>query len=286
MVWKWYLPAFMTSAGIGAFLYLLGVFFDWKYREKLEPAAKFAVILSWMVLALAGFFVLLDLGKPAGSETGILHILNVFRRWPASPLSLETSVLLATLAFGLLATLGYLAGWLRTWPRYLVEAAGAVPALILGLGYGGLLYLVAYTLNPVWHTPVLSLLTLSLTVAAAAAVMNLPNASFFGDLLPRCGSREASRILAELTRWALLAALVLTPVYLLVTLESARFLLGGGSGVKFWTALVLGVIAPLVLGFSRNNREQGGVLLLQIVLVVLGAYLLNLAVVQAGQLLI
>ncbi|HHW40081.1 MAG TPA: hypothetical protein GXX19_02845 [Syntrophomonadaceae bacterium] len=286
MVWEWYLPAFMTLAGIGAFLYLFGVWLG--HREIFAPPAKFATYLSWMVLALAGVFVLLDLGKPAAAGTGIVHILNVFNRWPSSPISFETSMLLATLGFGLLCTLFYLAGWRRGWPRSVVEILGAIPAMILAFGYAGFLELGAFTTNPLWHTVMLSLLTLSLAIAAAAAVINLPNVGFFADLLPNFASKEAAGLLGLITRSFLVIALILTPLYLLTTGGYASLLLGGSAGVKFWGALVLGIVVPLVIGFSRGIPQEQAkwVALAQIVLVVFGTYLFNLAVLQAGQLLL
>lgn len=287
MIWEWYLPAFMTLAGIGAFLYLFGVYFDIKHGDEMAPAAKFAIYLSWMVLAVASLFILLDLGKPGSLAGGNLHILGVFNRWPSSPLSLETSMLMATMGFGLLATLFYLSGWKRTWPRYLVEVIGAVPALFLAFGYAGFLELGAYTTNPLWHTPFLGLVTMVLAVLGAAALINLPNVAFFGELLPNFACEKAAQLLGTVIKVFLVLALALVVIYLLVIGRNAGLLVGGIAGIKFWTALILGLGVPLALSFVKAAQNSiKWMSLAQVVLIVMGAYLTNLAVIQAGQLLL
>jgi len=291
--WKVALDLFFGGAGVGAFVFGVGLYEFWgeRYRRIPQTAAFIAPILVGAGLLL----LMMKLGRP-------LQIFQTFTAFaPRSPLwwgGIFQTVFIA-------GALWYAYLWRHQEPHPLRRRLGLalVPVAVIVGAYHGML-LAVMTSRPLWNTgpTVLAALAGFVTTGIAAVMgvhlirMKLAGrladrehvASFLSDLAP-IRNVLAGALLLQLGTfflwWVSLRFGDLTDV---AALDAAN----AAYGPMFWfLGIGVGLILPLVLGAYSVWKNEESVPRLQVwavgvtsALILVGGLFFRLAVVLAGQL--
>jgi len=268
---------FAGIAGMGSVAYALMRFA--KVEEKLRELSL--TIFGSVVLAL--LFVVADLSRPANMPLAILGSLasGVFLAkltvsWMTLGISLLFLLLLATLAVALRHTA--LPAMAKLTDNKYFLAVLALIGLLVTL-YSGFLISSAPGV-PFWNTSLIPILWLiSASICAVAVLKILVHDERVARFL------TTSSLALDVAELAALAALINVALYSgsVAAKMSAEALLVGELAAAFWIGLVLlGVLAPLALGFLLLKKEDRRLALAAAVLGLLGALLLRTLVIQAG----
>jgi len=244
---------------------------SWK-TPALRPLREKAAYGSFILLVIGGILLIADLSQP-------LRFLNVLN--PAylnfnSPLAWGA---LNILAFSV-ASVVYLTMLRKGDEKTSRLLATIVALLALGLpiytGYD----LSAHQSRPVWNTPIMPVLFVALAVASGSAV---------GALL--AGANDAAqRILREYMLWStgavgvILISILGTTNYGGSAQELTYLIMTTGSmGLIFiGIGLLAGTAAPVALLLAPTGRQQGG-LMLSAVLILVGSAALRYALLMGPQ---
>ncbi|MEM1517068.1 MAG: NrfD/PsrC family molybdoenzyme membrane anchor subunit [Thermofilum sp.] len=280
-IWSpWLIGPFLWFAGIagmGSVAYSLLRLF--KIEEKLKELSL--VIFASVVLGLV--FVIADLSRPANMPAAILSSLaqGIFiAKLTESWMTLGITLLFLLLILSLLLTLRHAAvpalAKLTDAKWYLV-----LLALIgfLVTVYSGFLISSAPGI-PFWNTALIPVLwVLSASICAIAVLKILVHSEHVSRFLTRAGlGLDIGELLA-------LVALLNVPLYAgpEAARASAAALLVGPLAPAFWIGVVLvGVLAPMALGFLLMRKEDRKLGLAAASLYLVGALLLRVLVIQAG----
>jgi len=268
---------FAGIAGMGSVAYALMRFA--KVEEKLRELSL--TVFGSVVLAL--LFVVADLSRPANMPLAILGSLasGVFLAkltvsWMTLGISLLFLLLLATLALALRHTA--LPAMAKLTDNKYFLAALALIGLLVTL-YSGFLISSAPGV-PFWNTSLIPILWLiSASICAVAVLKILVHDERVARFL------TTSSLALDVAELAALAALINVALYSgnVAAKMSAEALLVGELAAAFWIGLVLlGVLAPLALGFLLLKKEDRRLALAAAVLGLLGALVLRTLVIQAG----
>ncbi|MEM2597929.1 MAG: NrfD/PsrC family molybdoenzyme membrane anchor subunit, partial [Thermofilum sp.] len=250
-----------------------------KIEEKLKELSL--VIFASVVLGLV--FVIADLSRPANMPAAILSSLaqGIFiAKLTESWMTLGITLLFLLLILSLLLTLRHAAvpalAKLTDAKWYLV-----LLALIgfLVTVYSGFLISSAPGI-PFWNTALIPVLwVLSASICAIAVLKILVHSEHVSRFLTRAGlGLDIGELLA-------LVALLNVPLYAgpEAARASAAALLVGPLAPAFWIGVVLvGVLAPMALGFLLMRKEDRKLGLAAASLYLVGALLLRVLVIQAG----
>lgn len=256
--------------GISAGLFLFS-FLSW-HSEPLRPLRQKTAYVSFLLLALGGILLILDLSQPLR----FLYILNPTYLQFSSPLAWGG---LNILAFGLvsLAYLWTMRGGKDGTARKLA-ALGALLALGLPVYTG--FDLTVHQSRAVWNSPLIPVLFVAMAVVSGAAV-----ASFFAG-----GNEAILKMLRQYMLWSagavgvMLVSLLGTTAYGGSAQELAFTILTTGSlGMVFiGLGIVLGTAAPIVLMLAPFGR-QSGVLMLSALLILAGGAALRYSLLMGPQ---
>ncbi|MEM0223357.1 MAG: NrfD/PsrC family molybdoenzyme membrane anchor subunit [Thermofilum sp.] len=280
-IWDpWLIGPFLWFAGIagmGSVAYSLLRLF--KIEEKLKELSL--VIFASVVLGLV--FVIADLSRPANMPAAILSSLaqGIFiAKLTESWMTLGITLLFLLLILSFLLTLRHAAvpalAKLTDAKWYLV-----LLALIgfLVTVYSGFLISSAPGI-PFWNTALIPVLwVLSASICAIAVLKILVHSEHVSRFLTRAGlGLDIGELLA-------LVALLNVPLYAgpEAARASAAALLVGPLAPAFWLGVVLvGVLAPMALGFLLMRKEDRKLGVAAASLYLVGALLLRVLVIQAG----
>ena len=244
---------------------------SWVTAE-LRPLRVKAAAGSFLLLALGGLLLIADLSQPLR----FLNILNPAYLNFSSPLAWGA---LNIVAFGIASVLYLLA--LRKGDEGRGKLLAAITALLaLGLpiytGYD----LTVHQSRPVWNTPVIPVLFVAMAIASGSAV---------GALLAG-GNEGAQRVLRQYLMWSCGAVGVMLISILGTTnyggsAQELTFLIltTGTMGLIFVGAgIVAGTAAPIALLLAPFGRQQAGIALAAL-LVLLGGAALRYALLMGPQ---
>lgn len=246
-------------------------FLSW-HRTELASLRKPAAYGSFVLLALGGLLLIGDLSQPLR----FLNVLNPAYLHFTSPLAWGS---LNIVSFGL-ASVAYLL-MLRKGD----EKNGKLLALVVALLALGLPIYTGYDLSvhqsrPMWNTPVMPVLFVALAMASGAAASSLLAG----------GNAAAQASLRQYLVWSVGAVGVVLIGILGTTnyggsAEELTFIIltTGTMGLIFvGLGIVAGTVAPVALLLAPLGRQQGGVMLAAL-LVLVGSAALRYAILMAPQ---
>lgn len=254
------------SAGLSFFSFL-----SWQ-RPELVGLRKSAAYASFGLLALGGILLIADLSQPLR----FLNVLNPLYLHFTSPLAWGS---LNIVLFGACSA-AYLWMLRKGDDRRAKLLASLTAVLALGLpiytGYD----LSVHQSRPVWNTPVMPVLFVALAMASGAAV----------SALLAGASAQAQATLRQYLIWSVGAVAVILVSMLGTTnyggaAEELTYaiLTSGSMGVIFvGLGIVAGTLAPVALLLAPMGRQQIGVMVAAL-LVLVGSAALRYAILMAPQ---
>jgi protein NrfD len=291
--WKVALDLFFGGAGVGAFVFSVGLYEFWgrKYRRIPQTAAFLAPILMGAGLLL----LMLKLGR----LQNIFHTFTNFA--PTSPLwwggIFQTVFLVGAIWYALL--------WRDQEPNATRRRLGLAltPVAFVVAAYHGML-LAVMPARPLWNTGptvVAALAAFATTGVAAVMIVHLLRMRAAGRLADEAHVTEFLGDLAPV-RWVLGGALLMQLGTFFLWWMSLRFgdladraalvAANEGFGLMFWgLGIGVGLVLPLLIGAyavwkgnTGNASRHVRVVALTCSLILVGGVFFRLAVVLAGQL--
>ena len=261
-----YFFAIGICAGLSFFSFL-----SW-HKPELAGLRKPAAYGSFALLVVGGLLLIGDLSQPLR----FLNILNPFYLHFTSPLAWGS---LNIVLFGVASVL-YLLMLRKGDEENGKTLALVVAVLALGLPIYTGFDLSVHQSRPLWNTPVMPVLFVALAMASGAAVSSL-----------LAGSNTAAQAtLRQYLLWSVGAVGVILVSMLGVTnyggsAEELTYIIltTGSMGLIFvWLGLVAGTVAPVALLLAPLGRQQGGVMIAAL-LVLIGSAALRYAILMAPQ---
>jgi Ni/Fe-hydrogenase subunit HybB-like protein len=276
------LDLFLIPVGGAAFTTsLISHFFhDKKYHAIVRPA----VLVGFLCYSLVGVILLLDLGRWHQFYNFLLpQYMNIhsFLWEVAFCVTFYTLILVLELAPTILEK------WNIETPRRLIErgmmviaGTGVVLSSMHQSSIGSLFIILSHRLHAIWWTPLLPLLyfmqALFGGLAMAAVAITLAQNKL---RLPVDRSRLVK--MGKLMRALLAIYLAVMIVGWLVEGELGLLFSSGAYSLLIWAELIIGVLAPLGLFFSKLGQRRGGVLWAS-VFIIIGIFLDRLIVSWVG----
>lgn len=270
MPWSSSYSIYFFVIGISAALFFFSTL-SW-FRQEFEPLRRSAFYASFGLMALGGLLLIGDLSKPLR----FLNILNPFYLNFASPLAWGG---LNLISFGAVSAAYF---WMMNKNDETNSRRLAVIGALLALGlpiYTGF-DLTAHQNRPVWNTPLMPILFVAMSLVSGAAV-----ASFLA------GKHE--KLLVMLRRFMLwsagsvgvmLVSLLGTTAYGGVGQElTFMFMTSGTLGMIFiGVGILLGTAAPIALLLAPIGKQQQGMMIAAVLLLV-GGMALRYSILVGGQ---
>ncbi len=270
MPWSSSYSIYFFVIGISSALFFMSAL-SW-YREEFKPLRNSAFYLSFGLMALGGLLLIGDLSKPLR----FLNIMNPAYLNFASPLAWGG---LNLISFGAVSVAYYFMmrkndeGMSRK-----LAVAGSLLALGLPLYTG--FDLTVHQNRPVWNTPLMPVLFVAMSLVSGAAV-----ASFLA------GRNE--KLLVMLRRFmlwsagavgAMLISLLGTTAYGGTGQELTFMFMTSGAlgGIFIGVGILLGTAVPILLLLAPFGRQQGGMMLAALLLLV-GGMALRYSILVGGQ---
>ena len=270
MPWSSAYSIYFFTIGISAALFFMSAL-SW-YREEFRTLRASAFYLSFVLLAVSGLLLIGDLSKPAR----FLNILNPAYLNFASPLAWGG---LNLIAFGAVSVAYFF--MMRKNDDGMSRKLAVVGSLLaLGLPIYTGFDLTVHQNRPVWNTPLMPILFVALSLVSGAAV-----ASFLA------GANE--KLLVMLRRFMLWSAAAVGVMLISMLGTTAyggtgeeltfMFMTSGTLGMIFiGIGILLGTAAPILLLLAPFGRQQGGVMLAALLLLV-GGMALRYSILVGGQ---
>jgi formate-dependent nitrite reductase membrane component NrfD len=270
MPWSSSYSIYFFVIGISAALFFFSTL-SW-FRQEFEPLRRSAFYASFGLMALGGLLLIGDLSKPLR----FLNILNPFYLNFTSPLAWGG---LNLISFGAVSAAYF---WMMNKNDETNSRRLAVIGALLALGlpiYTGF-DLTAHQNRPVWNTPLMPILFVAMSLVSGAAV-----ASFMA------GKHE--KLLVMLRRFMLwsagavgvmLVSLLGTTAYGGVGQElTFMFMTSGTLGMIFiGVGILLGTAAPIALLLAPIGKQQQGMMIAAVLLLV-GGMALRYSILVGGQ---
>ncbi|ODU50393.1 MAG: thiosulfate reductase [Thiobacillus sp. SCN 63-374] len=270
MPWSSAYSIYFFTIGISAALFFMSAL-SW-YRAEFRALRASAFYLSFVLLAVSGLLLIGDLSKPAR----FLNTMNPAYLSFSSPLAWGA---LNLVAFGAVSVAYF---FMMRKENEAMSRKLAVLGSLLALGlpiYTGF-DLTVHQGRPVWNTPLMPILFVALSLVSGAAV-----ASFLA------GKQEKLLVmLRQIMLWsgaavaAMLISLLGTTAYGGTGEElTFMFMTSGTLGMIFiGIGILLGTAAPILLLLAPFGRQQGGVMLAALLLLV-GGMALRYSILVGGQ---
>src|SRR5574340_73785 len=270
MPWSSTYSIYFFTIGISAALFFMSTL-SW-YREEFKALRYSAFYLSFVLLAASGLLLIGDLSKPAR----FLNIMNPAYLNFTSPLAWGG---LNLLSFGAVSVAYFFT--MRKNDEDLSRKLAVLGSLLaLGLPIYTGFDLTVHQNRPVWNTSLMPVLFVALSLVSGAAV-----ASFLA------GNNEKLLVmLRSFMLWsaaavgAMLISLLGTTAYGGAGQElSFMFMTSGTLGTIFiGVGILLGTAAPILLLLAPFGRQQSGVMLAALLLLV-GGMALRYSILVGGQ---
>lgn len=270
MPWSSAYSIYFFTIGISAALFFMSTL-SW-YREEFKTLRSSAFYLSFALLAVSGLLLIGDLSKPAR----FLNIMNPAYLNFTSPLAWGG---LNLIAFGAVSVAYFFT--MRKNDDGMSRKLAVVGSLLaLGLPIYTGFDLTVHQNRPVWNTPLMPILFVALSLVSGAAV-----ASFLA------GANE--KLLVMLRRFMLWSAAAVGVMLISMLGTTAyggtgeeltfMFMTSGTLGMIFiGIGILLGTAAPILLLLAPFGRQQGGVMLAALLLLV-GGMALRYSILVGGQ---
>jgi len=296
LTWGPILAGYLFLGGLAGGAYVIGALADIFKGERYKVVSKSGVYVSLVSIILGLVLLVMDLKR---FTVAPLVILNAFRNFPGSILSVGTWIIAAfTLVSIATAVLWFYEGW--SLARKTAEVIGAVLGFSTS-AYTGLLLAFARG-RPFWGNPYLPwVFVISGTLTGLAmALLLIP---IVAKLMPRFSQdfktlfddkTRLARILSDCQRYIIVLIgieLALVLVELFTGLPHTRILLTGTNlSLVFYAYVILGLIAPLGIGYYTSKLESSGrniwmtsFFMGGYVLILFGGFLLRYVVLIGGQ---
>jgi polysulfide reductase chain C len=294
--WGILAASYLFFGGMAGGAYVVGALADLFKKGKYKVLSKSGVLVSLFSILIGLVVLVLDLKR---FEVAPLGILNVYRNFPGSILTVGTWIISGFIVISLVTVvLWFLDGW--SLVRKLVEIVG----IILGIStaaYTGLL--LAFSRGrPFWTSPYLpwTFVISGILTGLALALFMIP---IFAVFMPRIFGDfkklfSQKKQLASMYGYCQSYFIVLIAIELvLVVIEvgtghghAAMLLTGAGLSLMFYAYLILGLVAPLVIIYYTLKLGTGSEIWMiffsmgSFVLVLIGGFLLRYVILTAGQL--
>lgn len=270
MPWSSAYSIYFFTIGMSAALFFMSTL-SW-YRTEFRTLRASAFYLSFVLLAVSGLLLIGDLSKPAR----FLNILNPAYLNFASPLAWGG---LNLIAFGAVSVAYFF--MMRKNDDGMSRKLAVVGSLLaLGLPIYTGFDLTVHQNRPVWNTPLMPILFVALSLVSGAAV-----ASFLA------GANEKLLVMLRgFMLWSAAAVGVMLISMLGTTAYGGTgeeltfmFMTSGTLGIIFiGIGILLGTAAPILLLLAPFGRQQGGVMLAALLLLV-GGMALRYSILVGGQ---
>lgn len=296
LTWGYLMAGYLFLGGLAGGAYVVSALADLFKGDDYKVLSKSGCLVTLFSVVIGIVLLLLDLKR---FEVAPLGILNAYRRFPASMVTVGTWILTGLALVSLVTcVLWYLGG--NRFVRKIVDVVG----IVLGLStaaYTGIL--LSYSRGvPFWGSPflpwtfvisgTLTGLTMALLMIPVAAIF-MPKA--FKDFVSLYEKRvQFSKMLRHTQKY--ITILIITELALVV-LELATghkavdLLLTGILSWTFYAYLLLGLFIPLGISYYisklKTLDKEGSILLFSnssYVLILIGGFLLRYVILTAGQL--
>lgn len=244
--------------GLSAALFFISTL-SW-FREEFKPLRSRAFMLSFALLVIGGLLLIGDLSQPMR----FLNMVNPGYWNMTSPLVWGAILLIL---FGGVSVLYFLT--MSKGNEALAKKLAVIGSLIaLGLPIYTGFDLSVHQHRPVWNSPLMSVLAVSLSLVSGAAV-----ATFLakGEAKLLASLRNIMFVSAGATAVMLLALMVTTAYGGSAAELTFMFMTSGSLGTVFvWLGVVIGTLVPLLVLAMPIGKQATGVMLASVLLLVGG----------------
>jgi formate-dependent nitrite reductase membrane component NrfD len=290
------MAGYLFLGGLAGGAYVVGALSDLFKSEDYDVLSKSGTYISLISIIVGLVLLVLDLKR---FQVAPLGILNAYRRFPNSILTVGTWVITVFTVVSLLTTVLWLLNGNKL-VRKILEVIG----ILLGLStmaYTGLLLSFSRG-SPFWTTPylpwtfvvsgMLTGLAMSLFMIPIIAIF-MPRA--FNEFLTLFEQRSKfSEMLGRSQRYVtvfILIELVLVIIEIITGHKTGILLTGSGISLAFYAYLLLGLIVPLGISYYIEKLKSGvndrSIIMFSMSgygLVLIGGFLLRYVILTAGQL--
>jgi formate-dependent nitrite reductase membrane component NrfD len=281
--WPFLIDVYFFLGGLAGGAFVIATIANLLDARRFRDVTRVGYYLAFVALLPCPLILIVDLGVPSR----FMHMITSFN--PLSPMSMGAWALLGFSACAGLAALFTLMedlGKARdlSGPKIIVGCIGGFFGFFLA-AYPGVL--LGATARPLWiNGHALGALFLAVGASSAAAAMVL--------LLMLAGRRTTASVdtLRTMTVLALLIQIVSLVVFVAsvqmagspASAQALAMLTSGRFSTMFWLgAIVVGCVAPLILGLVDRRRTAGLTAALVSILVLVGGFLVKYVVMAAGQ---
>ncbi|PWB59782.1 MAG: thiosulfate reductase [Nitrosomonadales bacterium] len=270
MPWSSTYSIYFFTIGISAALFFFSAL-SW-FREEFRSLRNSAFYLSFVLLAVSGVLLIGDLSKPAR----FLNIMNPAYLNFTSPLTWGG---LNLISFGLVSLAYFF--MMRKNDEVMSRKLAVVGSLLaLGLPVYTGFDLTVHQNRPVWNTPLMPILFVAMSLVSGAAV-----ASFLGK-----GTEKLQAMLRGFMLWSaaavgiMLISLLGTTAYGGTGQELTFMFMTSGTlgGIFIGVGILLGTAAPILLLLAPFGRQQSG-MMLSALLLLIGGMALRYSILVGGQ---
>jgi formate-dependent nitrite reductase membrane component NrfD len=296
LVWGPILAGYLFLGGLAGGAYVVGAFADLFKSEDYDVLSKSGTYISLISIIVGLVLLVLDLKR---FKVDPLVILNAYRRFPNSILTVGTWIITGFTVVSLVTTVL----WLLNGNKLVRKILGVI-GILMGLStaaYTGLLLSFSRG-SPFWTTPYLpwTFVISGMLTGLAVSLFMIPIIAIF---MPRAFKDfqalfdQRSKFSAMLGRSQRYVTVLILIELALVIIEIATghqtgiLLTGSGISLAFYAYLLLGLIVPLGISYYLEKLKSGvndGSIIVSSMsgyaLVLIGGFLLRYVILTAGQL--
>ncbi len=290
------MAGYLFLGGLAGGAYVVGALSDLFKSEDYDVLSKSGTYISLISIIVGLVLLVLDLKR---FQVAPLGILNAYRRFPNSILTVGTWVITVFTVVSLLTTVLWLLNGNKL-VRKILEVIG----ILLGLStmaYTGLLLSFSRG-SPFWTTPYLpwTFVVSGMLTGLAVSLFMIPIIAIFmprafNDFLTLFEQRSKfSEMLGRSQRYVtvfILIELVLVIIEIITGHKTGILLTGSGISLAFYAYLLLGLIVPLGISYYIEKLKSGvndrSIIMFSMSgygLVLIGGFLLRYVILTAGQL--
>ena len=296
LTWGPIMAGYLFLGGLAGGAYVVGALSDLFKSEDYDVLSKSGTYISLISIIVGLVLLVLDLKR---FQVAPLGILNAYRRFPNSILTVGTWVITVFTVVSLLTTVLWLLNGNKL-VRKILEVIG----ILLGLStmaYTGLLLSFSRG-SPFWITPYLpwTFVVSGMLTGLAVSLFMIPIIAIFmprafNDFLTLFEQRSKfSEMLGRSQRYVtvfILIELVLVIIEIITGHKTGILLTGSGISLAFYAYLLLGLIVPLGISYYIEKLKSGvndrSIIMFSMSgygLVLIGGFLLRYVILTAGQL--
>ena len=296
LVWGPILAGYLFLGGLAGGAYVVGAFADLFKSEDYDVLSKSGTYISLISIIVGLVLLVLDLKR---FKVDPLVILNAYRRFPNSILTVGTWIITGFAVVSLVTTVL----WLLNGNKLVRKILGVI-GILMGLStaaYTGLLLSFSRG-SPFWTTPYLpwTFVISGMLTGLAVSLFMIPIIAIF---MPRAFKdfqalfdqrSKFSEMLGRSQRYMtvfILIELALIIIEIATGHQTGILLTGSGISLAFYAYLLLGLIVPLGISYYLEKLKSGvndtSIIVFSMsgyVLVLIGGFLLRYVILTAGQL--